>query len=135
MDTGTCGVDPYTLGDGFPSEPREPVGNLPRAKNLNRGGGGQGAGGQGRSGVGGGGRVDGNGGNAGNGGAGASRGTQWCKDWNRGNCRWAYACLLVLFYLRRFLRFPNACNYIHRCNKQLQDGTLCDRGHKSRDHK
>ena len=135
VDTGTCGVDPYTLGDGFSSEPREPVGNPPRAKNLNRGGGGQGAGGQGRSGVAGGGRVDGSGGNAGNGGGGANRGTQWCKDWNRGACRWTYACLLVFFYLRRFLRFPNACNYIHRCNKQLQDGTLCDRGHKSRDHK
>lgn len=154
VDTGTCSIDPYTLADssssGTPDGNNNSGGGGGRSRNGNqRGGGGQGGFGQGSVGQAGG-QGGGQGGGRAAGGQGAQRaggvgagtsavvggrsGVQWCKDWNRGACRYLIAGCMDSFKLDLF-RFPNACNYTHRCNKVLKDGTSCDKVHKARDHR
>ena len=100
VDMGTCGIDPYTLADTSSGnlDGNSNGGGGSRNKNWNqRGVGGQGGYGQGSGGQAGGRAAGGQQGAQRPGGAGAGSGragVQWCKDWNRGACR--YIWLLVV---------------------------------------
>ena len=110
VDTGTCGLDPYSLSEsGAAKENSEGNNNDGGSGKLKRkGGGGQGEreGGSGQSGGGqrsgqgsrqGGSQGGGQGGgqrggqvggqSAGSGSSASGRGIKWCRDWNRGECR------------------------------------------------
>lgn len=97
VDTGTCGIDPYSLAEGVTNDSNNNSGKGGKGRGGGSGqGGGQGGGqGNGKSGVasGGSGSSGGSGFSGGSGSSGAAKNVrsithaQWCKDWNRGECR------------------------------------------------
>ena len=121
VDHGTCSIDPYTLGDSSVSS-----GNGRAAEAVATPRGGRGGGG-GRGGRGGGGGLGRGAGavvsntlpaGAGVGAAGGGHIGQLCSAWNQGNCR-----------------FLTACKFFHKCSAKMTNGSICQQGHKARDHK